>query len=111
MRAPGREEPMNNGIDEVALSGHFSITPRLKATDGMMLNLYLREAEKPDRVMPVAHRRLRHGGGPARASHDERVYRHVVVDYQPLARRARLRTRRSGPISRARGGRRGRHHL
>ncbi len=36
---------MNNGIDEVALSGHFSITPRLKATDGMMLNLYLREAE------------------------------------------------------------------
>lgn len=45
MRAPGREDPMNNGIDEVALSGHFSITPRLKATDGMMLNLYLREAE------------------------------------------------------------------
>ncbi len=54
MRAPGREDPMNNGIDEVALSGHFSITPRLKATDGMMLTLYLREAE--DQIDPCPWR-------------------------------------------------------
>ncbi len=54
MRAPGREDPMSNGIEEVALSGHFSITPRLKATDGMMLTLYLREAE--DQIDPCPWR-------------------------------------------------------
>jgi hypothetical protein len=34
---------MNDDTDAVTFSGHFSITPRLKATDSMMLSLYMRE--------------------------------------------------------------------
>jgi hypothetical protein len=34
---------MNDETDAVTFSGHFSITPRLKATDSMMLALHIRE--------------------------------------------------------------------
>ena len=37
---------MDYDIDEMAFSGHFTITPRLKATDGMMLALHIREVEQ-----------------------------------------------------------------
>ena len=46
MRAPGREDPMIDDNSTVTFSGQFTITPRLKATDGMMLALHLRQLEK-----------------------------------------------------------------
>ena len=46
MRAPGWEDPMTDDASTVTFSGQFTITPRLKATDGMMLALHLRQLEK-----------------------------------------------------------------
>jgi hypothetical protein len=52
MRAPGLEDPMIDDTSTVTLSGHFTITPRLKATDGMMLALHLRQLEKGSTSCP-----------------------------------------------------------
>jgi len=52
MRAPGRENPMIDDTSTVAFNGHFKITPRLKATDGMMLALHLRQLEKRSTPCP-----------------------------------------------------------
>ena len=37
---------MSDEINAIAFSGHFTITPRLKATDEMMLALHIREIEQ-----------------------------------------------------------------
>ena len=52
MRAPGREDPMKDKVDAVAFSGHFTIKPRLKDTDGMMLALHIREEEQRSEPCP-----------------------------------------------------------
>ena len=52
MRAPRREDPMDYDVDETAFSGHFTITPRLKATDGMMLALHICEVEQHSSSCP-----------------------------------------------------------
>ena len=43
---------MNEHVDAVTFSGHFSITPRLKATDGMMLSLQIRQLEDRSSTCP-----------------------------------------------------------
>jgi hypothetical protein len=43
---------MNDDGDAVALSGHFTIAPRLKATDEMMLALHICEVEQHSAPCP-----------------------------------------------------------
>jgi hypothetical protein len=43
---------MTDDASTVTFSGQFTITPRLKATDGMMLALHLRELEAPSTTCP-----------------------------------------------------------
>ena len=43
---------MNDDVDAVTFSGHFSITPRLKATDGMMLSLHIGQLEERSSTCP-----------------------------------------------------------